>query len=221
MYPCMKDIHRPIISASCHTGNGELLSITMDTILKGFADADEARDLQDCRSISSSVWMLFNVIVAWICKKQIGVSLHSNNSELASLLVCVKKTVAIRHLLHCLGYPQLAPTIISEHNQATIAEVTNNCLTPQVHHLDTMITWLHENFIKKILLLKYTNTKCQKADLNTKPHGGESLKSMLLPLIGYSFYPPSNSEHYKLLQLDLYNITPDRTSQRSFIPTDK
>ena len=77
------------------------------------------------------------------------------------------------------------------------------------------------NIMSKRLIPEYTNTKCQKADLNTKHHGGASLKSMLLPLIGYSFYPPSNSDHYKLLQLDIYNVTPDRTSQRSSISTDK
>ena len=148
-------------------------------------------------------------------------ALHSNNSELVSLLVCVKRTIEIRRLLHCLGFPQLQPTTISEDNQATIAEVLNDRLTSQVRHLDTIISWLHENFVKHIFHPEYTNTKLQSADINTKPHGGPDLKSMLLPLIGFQHYPPKGSEHYKLLQLDIYNISSTRTSQRLSLKQDK
>ena len=42
--------------------------------------------------------------------------------------------------------------------------------------------------------------------MNTKPHGGETLQKHLFSIIGFKFYPPANSEHYRLLELHLYNI---------------
>ena len=213
MYPTQSSIERPIINASC-TGKGRAEYI-LQPKLNGHCDADQSRDLQDRRSMSSALWTLYgDVLVAWFLKKQTSTALHSNHSELETLLLCVKKTLYIRRILYCLGYPQLDPTDIYEDNQATIAEVINDRLTPQVRHLDVKITWLHEQFIRSVFKLIYVHTSLQKADMNTKPHGGQQLIDMYLPLIGYKFYPPSSSEHYKLLQLDIYHVTPDRTSQR-------
>lgn len=42
--------------------------------------------------------------------------------------------------------------------------------------------------------------------MNTKAHGGQTLQEKHLSMIGFQFYPPLNSEHYKLLELDKYNI---------------
>ena len=42
-----------------------------------------------------------------------------------------------------MGYPQPDPTITYEDNQATIAQVNQDRITPQVRHLDVLITWLH------------------------------------------------------------------------------
>jgi len=43
--------------------------------------------------------------------------------------------------------------------------------------------------------------------MNTKPHGGETLVTMLLSFIGFKFYPPTTSKHYILLDLHKYNIS--------------
>ena len=53
----------------------------------------------------------------------------------------------------------------------------------------------------------YIHTSKQPVDLNTKPHGSGSLRTILLSLIGFQHYPPPDSEHYKLIQLDQYKIT--------------
>ena len=43
---------------------------------------------------------------------------------------------------------------------------------------------------------KYVNTSKMKADMNTKPFGGESLQEKYLASIGFSYYPASSSEHF-------------------------
>ena len=42
----------------------------------------------------------------------------------------------------------------------------------------------------------------QRADLNSKPHGGKILRDIIDRAIGFLFYLPTVSEHYKLLFLD-------------------
>ena len=49
-------------------------------------------------------------------------------------------------------------------------------------------------------------SELEKEDMNTKPHGGSTLQQKILPLVGFQFYPPPNSEHYKLFQLDGFEI---------------
>ena len=61
----------------------------------------------------------------------------------------------------------------------------------------------------------------QKADFNTKPHGGITLPQKCLPLMGYHHYPPPNSEHFKLLKLAEHNIGIHRGSFRIDRPCPK
>ena len=43
--------------------------------------------------------------------------------------------------------------------------------------------------------------------MNTKAHGGKTLVTMLLSIIGFKLYPPTISKHYILLDLHTYNIS--------------
>ena len=142
------------------------------------------------------------------------VGLSSNHTEMLTLLQAVKTTNVMRRLLQQLGYPQIGPTDIAEDNQPLITEVTHSRITPGIRHLDVPIAFLQEQFQRHSFKPIYTNTTDQPADINTKPHGGGSLRKIILSLIGFQHFPPSTSEHYKQLQLDLYLITPQRISQR-------
>ena len=130
------------------------------------------------------------------------------------LLEAVKRTTVIRRFLQQLGYSQNEPTVIAEDNQPLIHEVTHNRITSRVRHLDVPLAHLQEKYLHEIFIPVYKNTSLQPADVNTKPHGGTSLRKIILPIIGFSSYPPSDSEHFKLLQLDTYNISMTKISQR-------
>ena len=131
-----------------------------------------------------------------------------------SLLTSVKRTNTLRRILLQLGSPQLRPTVICEDNQPLIAEVLQNRITTNVRHLDIPLAYLQEQYQRLAFDLKYTHTTLQLADINTKPHGGPSLQKATLSLIGFQHYPPSTSNHYKLLELEKYNISENNTSQR-------
>ena len=150
---------------------------------------------------------LLDVCVHWICKKHVTTCLHSNHSELTTILQQHNTTLLLCHFLHVLGHPQQNPTILHCDNQPAITEIIKDHLASQVRHLDVMITYLHEHYILGYFHLQFIPTHLQKVDINTKLHGGEQIRSMILDLIGFQFYTPPYSAHYKLLHLHIYNIS--------------
>ena len=78
--------------------------------------------------------------------------------------------------------------------------------------MDVPLAWLYEQLQRLVYKPYYTPTSLQLADLNTKPHGGTTLKNMVLPLIGFNNYPSSTSKHFELLDLRKYHVTLDRVS---------
>lgn len=45
-----------------------------------------------------------------------------------------------------------------------------------------------------------------KADMNTKVHGGQTLQEKHVSMVGYKFYPSKGSKHYEILEIGKYNI---------------
>ena len=75
-----------------------------------------------------------------------------------------------------------------------------------------MMTWLHEQHLYERFVAIYCDTNLNKADMNTKAHGGEILQEKNLSMVGFRFYPPKGSIHYELLELSKYNIEVHRGS---------
>ena len=138
--------------------------------------------------------------------KQTETATGTNSSELCALFKCTKETARNRRWLQSIGRGLDHPTPTAEDNAATITQVLKDRLTPEVKHLDVMVCWLHEQYKKHIFYPIPTKTCHMRADVNSKPHGGETLQKKVLPLFGFPFYPPADSDHYKQLELDKYNI---------------
>ena len=96
-----------------------------------------------------------------------------------------------------------------------IAQVLNDRLTPRVKHIDVIISWINNQFGRDRMVPVTCPSELEKGDMNTKPHGGSTLQQKYLPLVGFQFYPPPQSTHYKLLQLDAFEIG---THRGSFLP---
>ena len=56
----------------------------------------------------------------------------------------------------------------------------------------------------------YIQKNLNNADMNTKTHGGDTVHKYFFAIIGFKCYSPHNSEHYKFLELHLYNIDEHR-----------
>ena len=101
-----------------------------------------------------------------------------------------------------------------EDNQATLNQVLNNRITHQVRHLDVLITWLHEHSLCGTFVPEYKNTHNMLADFNTKPSTGKNFQQKVQYMRGHTYLPLPNSEHYKLLQLDHFDLSNSRSQRK-------
>jgi hypothetical protein len=122
MYP-----HRPLgkkaLVVHWSKGTAEYLAPEFGTGLVNSADADHAHDIQDRRSVSSSLHLLNGVLVACKCKNQSISTLHSTGSEIISLSGGVKKAGHIRDFTSSVRYPFKEGIITLKDNQGTIKTV--------------------------------------------------------------------------------------------------
>ena len=82
--------------------------------------------------------------------------------------------------MQSLNAPQPGPTPIFEDNQATIAQVLNDRLTPRVRHNDVLVDFINDQFSRERLTPIYFASEKNKADKNSKPHGGQTLQTKYL-----------------------------------------
>ena len=215
MFPC-KAIKETVPMKS-HFAKGEAEITTRDyaqyTGLQAWPDAGFTRDIvASQRSTSSSIHTWGKVAFASQCVKQPEPAASTNDAEVISLFQATRRTLAYRSILGSLDTPQNQPTPTHEDNEATIAQVLNDRLTPRVKHIDVIISWLNNQFGRERMAPVACPSELEKGDMNTKPHGGSTLQQKYLPLVGYQFYPPPNSTHYKLLQLNEFEIGTHRGS---------
>jgi hypothetical protein len=173
-------------SLAMHFGKGkaEYLSPEYGTVLVNTADADHARDIRDCGSITSNIHLINGVAIAWKYKNQAVTTLHSTGSELNSLTSGVKKINRLHDFLASIGYPVGAPTRTFDDNQGTIKAICASRIHDNMRHLKTKVSLLNEQYTAGIIKLLYTKTILQLSDCNIKPLCGKSLQAMLAYLIG-------------------------------------
>jgi hypothetical protein len=199
MYPSKQPKTMKPVEMHWNRGAAELLAHTdkVDPLFENANDSEHARDLADRRSTTSIIYLYNGVTIHWSCKKQDTVARHSTGSELRALYDGVVYTVYLRSFMSSIGYPFSAPILTYEDNQATIASVLADRPMPNLKHLDVLVRALHEWKLDGHFIPAYTQSKCQLADVNTKPHEGQALERLVHQIIGVRFYPAQGTNHYK------------------------
>lgn len=195
-----------------HFGRGDAEIKKENKGLAAYPDANLATDIMSGRSTTSTVHTWGDVGISLQCIKQPDIAASTNDAEVQALFQATKRTLLYRSILRSIDIPQEEPTPTYEDNAATIAQVMNNQLTPRVKHIDILIGWLHEQATRQRMKPIQTPSSEQKGDMNTKPHRGFTLQKKFLDIMGHKYYPPPQSEHHRLLQLDQFNINPHRGS---------
>ena len=82
----------------------------------------------------------------------------------------------IRKYCRPIGYPIGPPSKLYEENQAIMKIVLEYRIKTQSRNLDVIITAIHEHHIRKIFDILDTISNMQISELNSKTHGGLSLR---------------------------------------------
>ena len=137
------------------------------------------------RSVTSVVHEYNEVAFVWKLVKQASAALHTNGSEIRAFFTGVKRTIVFRRFFESSGRAIRGPTILYEDNNAAIQQIQAGQITPRIKHLDIMMNWLHEQHQYERFVAIYCNTDLNKADMNTKAHGGRILQEKHLCMVGY------------------------------------
>ena len=110
-----------------------------------------------------------------------------------------------------IGYPIGPPSKLYENNKSTIKLLfLADSITPQSRPINILITDLHDHFLCRTFYMVDIGSNIPLAELNSKPHGGQSLKYFIYRSISALFYPPPGSNHHKLLCVDIFHVPNSR-----------
>ena len=100
------------------------------------------------------------------------------------------------------------PLQIFEDSQPCIDALKANTVTSRVKHIAVPIHYIHQQITAGKVDFQKIDTKLNLADSGTKPNPSPTHFRQWNQAIGVRFYPPKDSEHYKLLQLDTFVHSP-------------
>lgn len=148
--------------------------------LVGYADADFASDVNDRKSTSGFLFKVFGNTVGWSSKKQAVVSGSSTEAEYIALFHATQEGMWLKGLLGDLKIDVDTFTMY-EDNQSAI-KIANNLENKRLKHMDVKFHFIREAVEKRIIHLKYIDTKLQEADMMTKSLGRCQLEVFLKKL---------------------------------------
>lgn len=142
-------------------------TMTGDSKLIGYSDADWASDFDDRRSTSGYVFIMQEGAVSWSCKRQTTVFLSTCEAEYMALSAAVQEASWWRGLL--LQFGQDDPIELRCDNQSTICIAKNGGYTSRTKHIDIRHHFIRDALDREIVSLNFVKTDEQVADGLTKP----------------------------------------------------
>ena len=187
------------------TEPGKYLEQVVPGFLTIFTDADHARDTRTRRSISCIFACILGVAADWHIGKQSCMAKDSTDAELRAFFTGMIKNRYYRPVLEWMKCPLPGPTTIFEDNQPAIDVMKSGQISGRVKHMAVPIAMIHEDIKNENSIPKKIPGTINPSDLGTKPLPGSSLHRHSRWLRGQRFYPAPNTEHGRLLQVEMVN----------------
>ena len=179
---------------------------SISNLMNLFVDSDHARDTKTRKSISCILAALLGVLFDWHMGKQSCIAAHSTDAEVRAYYTGIHKNKYYRVLCQFLKIPIDQPTTIWEDNQPAIDVMLAGQITGRVKHMATVIAMIVEDIKAGNNIPKKIKGTINPADIGTKPLPASTLHRHARQCRGQRFYPPANTEHGKLLQVELVNV---------------
>lgn len=135
--------------------------------IHAYVDADFANDSIDRKSISGFVLKMNDNVIYWKTKKQNIVALSSAESEYIALSSCISESLFLGQMLSEVLKYDLFPIFVYEDNQSCI-KMASTFETKRTKHIDVRHHFVRDCVNKNEIVLKFTPTEFQQADIFTK-----------------------------------------------------
>jgi hypothetical protein len=152
------------VSAGIEGIGGNLKPIT-------YADASDASDLDDSKSMTGYVIMINGGAVSYCACKQGNVSLSSAETEYVALCDAACDLVFVDEILSQLAMPSTYPLTLKTDAQSAICHVINNTKHTQTKHFAIKFNFVKDIDIKGKVALEHIPSEQQPANALTKAHG--------------------------------------------------
>jgi len=185
-------------------------SIILPNGLAEMVDADHARDNATRRSCHCIIALINAVAIHWKMQQQKCIALHSTDSEIRGGFAATKVGLFLQALCFFMRIARalVRPLPIFTDSKPAIDSVNSNTVTSRVKHIAVPILYMHEQVKDNNIELKKIDTTLNLADSGTKPNPAPTFSRHFDHAIGVRFYPPEDSEHYKLLELHKFKHSP-------------
>ena len=137
--------------------------------MHGYSDSDWGNDVNDRRSVTGWVFLLYGCAVSWQSRKQKTTALSSVEAEYMATAAATKEAIWWRRFLTELGLPPSGPTLIYSDSQGSIALAKNPDHHDRTKHIDLRYHFIREQLAAKAIRTDFIGTELMVADVLTKP----------------------------------------------------
>lgn len=145
----------------------------------GYCDADYANDINDRRSTTGYVFVLYGAAISWNAKKQPTVALSTTEAEYMSMCAATQEAIWLRTLHNDL-FPSKNETLLNCDNKSAICIASNNMYSNRTKHIDVKFHFIREKIADKSIKLNYVSTKSMIADILTKSVTTDTFKRLAI-----------------------------------------
>ncbi|MGB2447382.1 MAG: reverse transcriptase domain-containing protein [Candidatus Poseidoniaceae archaeon] len=192
-------------------------SIELPNSMICLVDSDHARDHETRRSVESVLLLLGGCAFDWKQAQCRIIALHSTDSETRGAFTAAKRTIHAQDIASFLGFPtpSIRPVPLYIDSQPCIDILNANAVTSRVKHIAVPIHFIHQLIFDGRISIRKIGTHLNLADSGTKPNSAPVLFRHFDHIHGVRFYPPSGSDHFRLLELHRFVQSPFSKSSKS------
>ena len=201
----------------------KFVAMDLPNSLVCMVDSDHARDHETRRSIESVLLLFGGCAFDWKQVQSRLVALHSTDSETRGAFTASKRSIHAQDIASFLGFPPASthPVPLYIDSQPCIDILNANAVTSRVKHIAVPIHFIHQLIYQDRICVRKIDTHLNLADSGTKPNPAPTLFRHIDHAIGVRFYPPSDSDHFRLLELQNFVQSPfAKTSKPSTSSSD-
>jgi hypothetical protein len=146
-----------------------------DVPLQGFVDANFAGDLDDRKSTTGFVFLVYGGAVSWRSKRQGAVTTSTVEAEYMAASSAIKEAAWLRGLQAEFEIPVFGISLYCD-NSGCIQNLKNAVTSPHTKHISVAFHFAREQILLENIQVEYVRSERNCADMFTKPLSADVFK---------------------------------------------